>query len=137
MRLPDRLVAPPAARRGLVVVYAGVVLFASVIDPPSAGTAPGGPFGLGADKWLHAATYAALAILLAYAALARTSRALLAVVVLAAGYGAGIEVVQSFLPLRSFEATDMAANAIGAAAAVGIWTIAGRVFPRLGSSANS
>ena len=121
MDVPDRLVAPRAVRYALVVGFAGYVLVASGIDPPTGGGPPLTLFGLPLDKVLHAGAYATLAGLLAYAALPRGWPALLAVALAATAYGAGIEVVQTFLPRRTFDLLDLAANGVGAAVAAGVW----------------
>ncbi|WP_299262508.1 VanZ family protein [Halorientalis sp.] len=95
---------------------AAAVLVASVADPPAGGLAPTGPLGLvGVDKWLHAVGYAVLAALLAYALWATTARQIATAVGITVTYGAGIEVVQAFHPLRAFGAGDLFANAVGAA----------------------
>ena len=110
------------------VVYVFIVFGGSVVTPPGSGLTPTGPFGLvGADKWLHAATYAALVVLVAYAMWTITPRLLVVAITLAAVYGAGLEVVQSFLPLRSFDLLDMLANALGALlAGVVLWVLSRR-----------
>ncbi|SEO41648.1 VanZ like family protein [Halorientalis persicus] len=96
------------------VCYAVIVLGASVVEPPAGGLTPTGPLGLvGVDKWVHAVGYATLAVLLAYALRATTTRRLVVVAALAIAYGAGIEVVQSFLPFRAFSLADALANAVG------------------------
>lgn len=97
------------------VCYAAGVLVASVTDPPASGLAPSGPLGLvGVDKWFHVFGYAGLAVLLAYALWATTGRRLAVAVGLVVAYGAGIEVIQSFVPLRAFSPADTLANAAGA-----------------------
>ena len=116
----DRLtvpVLPRSLRLAGAVVVALVILFASIVDPPSTGTPP--PIlGIPQDKWVHALAYAGLATTLVYAGLSpgdRPARRLLAgALVLTVVYGAGIEVVQAFLPARSFDLLDALANALGA-----------------------
>lgn len=99
------------------VRYAGVVSvafiiayfsFTGTVQPPGAG-----PWW---DKRLHVIAYAALGLSIAYATLddQRTTRRVLLVVAGAALYGAGIEIVQFFLPDRYFGIGDLAANLIGA-----------------------
>jgi VanZ family protein len=87
-----------------------------------------GPFGLGADKWLHAASYAVVAGLAVWTVRARRARdgalALVAVVLAVAAFGAGIEVVQSFVPGRTASGGDAVANAVGAT----VGTLAARVL---------
>lgn len=97
------------------LLYAVVVVGASVINPPSGSLAPTGPLGLvGVDKWIHGVTYATFVALLCYALWTATSRPLPVAVVVAIVYGAGVEIVQSFVPLRAFSLLDVLANAIGA-----------------------
>lgn len=117
---------PRAGRYALAGAYAAFVLYSSVVEPPGGGFPPGGPLGIGVDKWAHLVTYGILAVLLAFAVLARTSRALAFVVTIAAAYGAGIEVVQAFLPMRAFDFADAAANTVGAALGTGVWHAAAR-----------
>ena len=113
---------PRWMRVGIVILYAGALFVASVVDPPADGLSATGPLGVvPADKWLHALGYATLASLLAYASLAQTRRTLLLVTVVTVGYGVGIEVVQATLPVRSFDVADVAANAVGAVVAVLWW----------------
>ncbi|MFC7156736.1 VanZ family protein [Halomarina halobia] len=126
-RLP---LASRRVRRALVVLWAGYVLVASTVDPPSGGLPPIGPLGLvGLDKWLHALAYAAMALLVAYALAARTPRTLALAVALTAAYGAGIEAVQAFLPLRAFDPADALANAAGAALGAAAWSALTRIVP--------
>jgi VanZ family protein len=116
----DRLtvpVLPRSLRLAGAVVVALVILFASIVDPPSTG-ASSPILGIPQDKWVHALAYAGLATTLVYAGLSpgdRPARRLLAgALVLTVVYGAGIEVVQAFLPARSFDLLDALANALGA-----------------------
>lgn len=94
------------------------ILVASVVDPPGAGSPAAQPVaGIPLDKWLHALAYAGLATTLAYASVperGRRLRVLVGVVLLAAGYGLGIELVQATLPYRSFDLLDALANTVGA-----------------------
>ena len=124
---------PRATRRRRTAAFAAVaaiVFVASVVDPGTTGTATAraGPLGLvGFDKWVHGAAYATLALLGASALAARPSTrgrdgwSLVLVVVGVAAFGAGVEVVQSTLPVRSFDVLDVAANATGALVGVGAW----------------
>jgi VanZ family protein len=102
---------------GPVIAYmAAIFSVSSVSDTPSL---PGGP----SDKLLHVIVYAGLAVL-AVRALAgglnkrvsvRTAWLALAVTV---GYGVTDELHQYFVPLRTMDALDIAADAVGGAAAV-------------------
>jgi VanZ family protein len=115
MEWPPDLRATRRVRAVPAVCYAVVVLVASVVDPPAGGSVSTGPLGLvGFDKWLHGLGYAVFAALLAYALWATTTRRLAVAVAAATAYGAGIEVVQSFLPFRSFDPLDALANTLGA-----------------------
>ncbi|RXK47488.1 VanZ family protein [Halorientalis pallida] len=115
MQRPSVVSGTGPARAVPVIVYAAVVLVASVADPPAGGLTPAGPLGLvGVDKWLHAVGYATLTLLVAYALSGATKRWPAVAVAVAAIYGAGIEVVQSVLPFRSFDVLDVLANTLGA-----------------------
>lgn len=122
-RLPVPLL-PRWLRVAGAAAVALVILFASVIDPPSTG-APVVFLGIPEDKWLHALAYAGLASALAYAALTPgdrvTRRALGVALLLAAAYGIGIEGVQAFLPARSFDLLDALANTVGAVVGTAPW----------------
>lgn len=135
------------ARRTLpAVAFAAYVLYASVIDP-GGGAGAGevantmaatGPLGIfGPDKWLHAGTYATLAFLVAFALSAGTGRALLAAWLLAAAFGAGVEVVQYPLAARSADVLDALANAAGAALGVGVWVAVSTGVRRLRSTGHA
>jgi VanZ family protein len=123
MRWPPDLRATRPVRAVPAACYAVVVLVASVVDPPAGGLTPTGPLGLvGIDKWFHVGGYATLAALLSYALWATTGRRHAVAVGLAITYGAGIEVVQSFLPYRAFGVGDLLANAVGAGlAGLALW----------------
>jgi len=118
----------PRVDYALVAGFAAVVFLASVVDPPTGAagrTAVATPslLGLPADKFVHAGTYAVLAGLLYRATEPRAVWVLLLVAVVAASYGAAIEVVQATLPARSFEVGDLAANAVGATLAGVAWRV--------------
>jgi len=127
-------VAPPWVRFGFVAIWGLVLLYASVSDPSGAGLSRTGPFGvLGLDKWLHAAGYAAFAVLVAYAFLPRwrgTRRGLIASLLLAGGYGLAMEVVQGPLAYRSFDPADAVANLFGALVVVLAVGLGSRVLER-------
>jgi VanZ family protein len=117
-------VLPARVRWALVFAVAVAVLLASVVD--TGGAASWGPFGLvRSDKYVHALGYAGLAVAVAYAMAHRGSD--LAVVAVAfsvaVAYGLGIELLQSGLAHRSASLADAAANATGAALAVGVWRV--------------
>ena len=93
----------------------------------SAGPGPSLPPVRNVDKVLHAGAYALLAGLWAWA-LARgrlrdaSWRTLLAAWAIASAYGATDELHQLFVPGRQADVFDLAADAIGAAAAAGaVW----------------
>lgn len=115
-----------------MALYAGSVLVASAVDPGTGGAAPGaaGPFGVGADEWLHALAYATLALLLAWARDARAMEPLLVVLAVAVGFGTAVEAVQFGLPARRFEVADALANAVGATVGVGAWLAGVRLRSR-------
>ncbi|WP_255150839.1 VanZ family protein [Halorarius halobius] len=110
--------APRWLRYAAVALVAATVLGASVVRP-----APGPDrflLGVGFDKWLHAAGYAALAASLGYARLPAggrlSTRALVGVALVSLAFGVGVELVQGPLPYRSLSAADAAADAVGAVA---------------------
>jgi VanZ family protein len=112
---------PTPLRYALAVGYALVVLYTSV-TPATGGLPATGPFGvLGLDKWLHAMSYTVFALLLAYAALARSRRTLLVVVAVTVLYGGGMEILQSFVSYRAFDPLDALANAVGGFLGVAGW----------------
>jgi hypothetical protein len=108
----------------LLVAVAGAVFVASVLPLPSTGgeVALAGPFGLGADKWVHAASYAAIAGLAVWGRRARGAAdgvaVLVGVVLVVAAFGASIEAVQLFVPGRTASGGDVLANAVGAVVGV-------------------
>ncbi len=121
-----------------LLVAVGVVFVGSVLPLPTGGGDPGvalaGPFGVGPDKVVHAVSYATIAGL---AVLERRTRGvrngvvgLVAVVVVVAAFGAGVEVVQSVVPGRTASGADAVANAVGAVvgvvAVLGWWLLAER-----------
>ena len=121
-----RAFSDPRVGYALFAFAAAAVLVASVVDPPS-GTAPAAaiprPLSIPLDKWVHAGTYAVLAVLLCHATRARTTRAVLVAAVAVAAYGFAVELVQWTLPARSFELADAAANAVGSGLAALAWRL--------------
>jgi VanZ family protein len=129
MSRPALPTLPRPVRYGLVVAWAGAVLAASLVDPPSGGVPAMGPFGLvGLDKWLHLGAYAGLAALFGYATLARDRQALAVAVLLAAAYGVGVELLQAPLAARTADPVDAAANALGAVLGAAVWWLGTTVF---------
>ena len=94
----------------LLTVWFSLILIASVMPVTGVDT------GLPEDKIAHFVMYGVTAILLFRFFERRTTlnRASYMAVAIAAFYGAAMEVVQYFLPYRSFSAGDMAANTAGA-----------------------
>jgi VanZ family protein len=86
-------------------------------------TAPPGDYGF--DKMAHAASYCCLA-LLAHLAFARRPTALLAALAMIP-LGCLIEVAQTFVPPRTGDVWDAAANSIGALAGIMLGTRARRI----------
>lgn len=114
-------VAPPA------------VLAATLALLPLGGGAPGGGGSLLAlvpwDKVGHVVLYGvfAAALLLGTRRDRRFDRPAAAALAVAVLFGAGVELVQSQLPWRSFEVLDGAANAVGAVAGLAVVAAAGRL----------
>lgn len=121
---------PPA-----VVELSGVTsaLSLSLSAPPFASAGPASaPFGVGADKVVHALSYAVLGWVSVTSDGRQRHASLLLVVLAVAGFGAGVEVAQSFLPGRTASAGDAAANLVGAVAGVVGWLTVGRLRRRRG-----
>ncbi len=103
-----------------VVAYAGVIFLLS-----SRSSLPA-PAVVGFDKVAHFGVYGGLAFLAARGAHGYGSTRLRAAVLgalLAAAYGATDEVHQSFVPGRTMELLDLAADALGAAAGAFTWRL--------------
>ncbi|SDZ98738.1 VanZ like family protein [Haloplanus vescus] len=102
-------------------------MYYSVFTPPGSGAIQAGPFGiLSYGIWLHGLAYAGLAVTLAYAVqdrLWRDRSVLMLVFLVAVGYGAGIELLQSTLETRTVDVIDLLVNAVGAAIAAVCWQI--------------
>jgi VanZ family protein len=115
---PDR---PSASRPlwwwGPVLVYiAGIFLLSAISHPPDL------PAGV-TDKWVHSLVYAGLAVVVLRALVRGRWRALSAAqpfgaALLATAYGATDETHQIFVPGRTPDLRDLAADAIGATIAV-------------------
>jgi VanZ family protein len=98
--------------------FALVVLVASLAPiPESAGESVPALLGVPLDKWAHAVGYGVLTGLLAWGRQTRDLTAVAGLAVLAAGYGAAIELLQGLVATRGFSTVDMLANAAGAAVA--------------------
>lgn len=126
----------------IVVVYAGIIFYVSSLSQPLAQV--GLPFSLppGMDKLIHLGQYAVLCFLLCRAvdaSMGGTQTPLSA-----AGYNALVicflcttlyalsdEIHQLFVPPRSCDGFDLAADAAGAAAIAMLWPIATARFPFL------
>lgn len=119
----DRLGRAHVRRAAPVLCWSLVVVAASVM-PPSGGLSTPGPFGVGADKWLHLGAYWGVALLAAVGLRARGRRTLVVAVALGAALGGCLELVQATLPLRAFDAADALVNGVGAllgAATYAVW----------------
>lgn len=115
---------PRVARWAGVLAAAAIIFYFSVLDTIAA---PGGSSPLW-DKQLHFLAYAGLTVATAYATATwqRADRRRVAVVLLAVlGYGLGIELVQSTLPVRQFSSLDLLANVIGVTLGA-VWFVAER-----------
>jgi len=110
------------SRRYLPAVgFAVLVLVASLIPAPETGGPIPTPFGIAADKWVHAASYAVLTGLLAWGQGSREGAAVAVLATLAVGYGGGIELLQGLVPSRSLSGLDLLANGVGAALGGTLW----------------
>lgn len=125
--------SPTVRRRAwlAVVAIAIAVLVASVLPLPENGSPVAGPLGaVGADAWLHAVGYAAVAgsLAVALATGGRSSAAVLAyAAVVAMVYGLVIEFLQAPVPTRAFEPADLVANAVGVLASLLALYVAARL----------
>lgn len=129
---PESLPTSRRVRLAPAILWALVVLVASVVDPGSGGLATTGPLGLvGLDKWLHVGAYATLSFLLAGGLAARSVRLLAVAAVLAAAYGAGVEAVQYPLAARSGDVLDGTANGLGAVLGVATWATLAAITGRM------
>lgn len=126
--------ASPGVRRRswlATLAIAIAVLVASVLPLPEGGQPVAGPLGaVGADMWLHAIGYAALAGSLA-TALASGGRSSAAVTaydaVVAMAYGLVVELLQVPVPTRAFELADLLANAVGVIVSLLVLSVAARL----------
>ena len=109
---------------GPALAFAGLVLLASLVPVPDSTTAVPALFGVDLDKWVHAASYALLTGLLAWGRRSREWVAVAALAVLATGYGAAIELLQTLVATRGLSTADVLANAVGAAVAAIAYIVA-------------
>lgn len=120
---PDRRPVVPRGVRLLVsrearpvALVAVAILVASLV--PLGGIESGVP---GADKLLHVVGHALLAATALRWRRPGTLGGVLAIVVAATGYGAGVELLQAATPTRTPSLLDALANAVGAALGAGLW----------------
>ncbi|RDI71440.1 VanZ family protein [Halopelagius longus] len=114
-------------RAAVVLLSVAVVVAASVVTPPSNVLSATGPFGVGADKWLHLGAYWAVTLLVAAAFGSRRRRALVLAVAFGVALGAGVELVQATLPARAFDIADAAVNGVGAVLGAATYVVGRRV----------
>lgn len=109
-------------RRGLLLIsWLLIVLILSIIPVPETDIEP-----KGLDKIVHFAIYGITALLLwkfLYNRIGNRGIIGLISVVIASLYGLIIEIIQSFLPYRSFSVSDIISNFLGAVAFVVLWRI--------------
>lgn len=112
-----------AIRRWLPAAsFAFLLLVTSLVPVPASGdTVVPTLLGVSLDKWVHAAGYGALTGLLARGRRTDGVAGVIAVVLVATGYGAGIELLQGFVPSRGTSGADLVANAVGATLAGIAW----------------
>lgn len=110
------------------VLWAVYVFFASLTDPGGGSVSMTGPLGfIGFDKWLHVGTYATFAFLTAVGLWARTNRQLAVVCLVTVTFGISMEALQYPLAARSADLFDAAANTVGTAVGLGVWTATWRI----------
>jgi VanZ family protein len=101
------------------LLYAGAIFFVSSLSHP-----PGPPLVHGLDKVVHCAVYAVLGLLTVQALAGyglRPLQAALWALLVCALYGVSDEWHQAFVPGRSTDIRDWAADVLGAALAVRVW----------------
>lgn len=95
--------------------FALLLLVTSLVPVPGSDSVPVPTLlGVPLDKWVHAVGYGVLTGLLAWGGRTRGVADVAVVVFVAIGYGAGIEVLQGFVPSRGTSVADGVANAVGA-----------------------
>ncbi|MGB9933268.1 VanZ family protein [Haloarcula amylolytica] len=116
------------SRRYLPAVGFSLLLLVTSLLPVPEGAGEQVPALLGftLDKWVHAASYGTLAVLLAWGRQARDVIAVAALVTVSVCYGAGVELLQGLVPSRGVSGTDFVANAVGAVLAGLAWIAAHR-----------
>lgn len=103
--------------------FAIAVVLASMLHAPDV-VAQTGPLNLfGLDKWIHFGSYATIAFLLAYASLARSTSALLAIAAATVLFGVAVELIQGTIAWRTQETADVVANAAGTIIGLVVWRI--------------
>lgn len=115
-------------RRYLPAVGFSLLLLVTSLLPVPEGAGEQVPalLGIALDKWVHAASYGTLAVLLAWGRQARGATAVAALVAVSACYGAGVELLQGLVPSRGVSGADFLANAVGAVLAGLAWLAAHR-----------
>ena len=115
-------------RRYLPAVGFSLLLLATSLLPVPEGAGEQVPalLGITLDKWVHAASYGTLAVLLAWGRQAREVSAVAVLVTIAICYGAGVELLQGLVPSRGVSGADLVANAVGAVLAGLAWLAARR-----------
>ena len=104
-----------------------LVLVTSLLPvPEGAGEQVPALLGFALDKWVHAASYGTLAVLLAWGRQARDVTTVAALVIVSLCYGAGVELLQALVPSRGVSGADFVANAVGAVLAGLAWLVAHR-----------
>lgn len=104
------------------IAFAVLLLVASLVPAPeTGGPSLPAPLGIALDKWVHAGSYGALTVLLAWSRGSRDLAAVAVLVAVAVGYGGGIELLQGLVPSRSPSVADAVANTVGAVVGGGLW----------------
>ncbi|MDS0221921.1 VanZ family protein [Haloarcula sp. S1AR25-5A] len=115
-------------RRYLPAVGFSLLLLVTSLLPVPEGASEQVPvlLGVALDKWVHAASYGVLAVLLAWGRRARNVVAVAVLVAVSVCYGAGVELLQGLVPSRGTSGADFVANAAGAVLAGLAWLAAHR-----------
>ncbi|RLN01858.1 VanZ family protein [Haloarcula sp. Atlit-7R] len=121
------MTVPGVCRYLPAVTFSLLLLVTSLLPvPEGAGEQVPALLGFTLDKWVHAASYGTLAVLLAWGRRAHRATTVVALVAISICYGAGVELLQGLVPSRGTSGADFFANSLGAALAGLAWLVTHR-----------